>query len=418
MSTSDPTEPDLPEDEAAEEEDEFEVDPGSDGTEAVEDAEAEPDLSLEKLQLRARKYPPERVQAIIEGLLFVSDKPLALDTLEKVTGIGAEPARSALERIGERFGQPGSGLLLHEVAGGFQLRSGPESAEFIRRMLQIKPQRLTRPALETLAVIAYRQPVTRPEIEDIRGVDCGAVVKALLERKLIKILGKKEEPGHPLLYGTTREFLEFFNLKNLASLPTLREFQELSEEHKQIVEEQAPTTPLELPVGPILGTVQALSDPEFLARQKASEEASEKALADLETAMDEAEAKARETEEMLKPQATLPGPESDDAAPAPPPKPAAPPPEPAAPPPLPVEPPPKVRKPRKSRSAAPPEPLLESAPVPEPPPVVVGADPREPELDAEIAATVAPEPEPEPPDFLESAPLPAPDPDPDEEPQE
>ena len=104
----------------------------------------------------------------------------------------------------------------------------------------MKPQRLTRAALETLAIVAYRQPVTRPEVEDIRGVDCGAVLKALLERRLIKILGKKEEPGRPILYGTTREFLEFFALKDLASLPTLREFHELSEEHREIVEKEAP----------------------------------------------------------------------------------------------------------------------------------------------------------------------------------
>ncbi len=90
--------------------------------------------------------------------------------------------------------------MLHEVAGGWQLRTAPDTADYVRRFLKVKPQRLTRAALETLAIIAYRQPVTRPEIEDIRGVDCGAVVKALLERRLIKILGKKEEagPAHPL----------------------------------------------------------------------------------------------------------------------------------------------------------------------------------------------------------------------------
>ena len=105
------------------------------------------------------------------------------------------------------------GIVLHEVAGGWQLRSAPDGSDHTRRYLKVKPQRLTRAALETLAIIAYRQPVTRPEIEEIRGVDCGAVVKALLERKLIKILGKKEEPGRPMLYGTSREFLEFFALQ-------------------------------------------------------------------------------------------------------------------------------------------------------------------------------------------------------------
>ena len=129
--------------------------------------------------------------------------------------------------------------MLHEVAGGWQLRTSPDNSDFARRFLRVKPQRLTRAALETLAIVAYRQPVTRPEIEEIRGVDCGAVVKALLERRLVKILGKKEEPGRPILYGTTREFLEFFALKDLASLPTLREFHELSEEHREIVEKAA-----------------------------------------------------------------------------------------------------------------------------------------------------------------------------------
>jgi segregation and condensation protein B len=260
--------------------------------------EPEPDVSLDKLRLRARSYPPERVQAILEGLLFVAGPPLPLDQIEKVTGIAPDVAEPQLRALQERY-QPGkAGLVLHEVGGGWQFRSGPESAEFVRRFLQIKPQRLTKPALETLAVIAYRQPVTRPEIEDIRAVDCGAVLKALLERKLIKILGKKEEPGHPLLYGTTREFLEFFNLKNLASLPTLREFQELSEESRQIVEEQTGEKP-----EPIAGTVGALADPEFVARQKANAEASERALEDLEQAMSEADSKAKETEELLRPPA-------------------------------------------------------------------------------------------------------------------
>ncbi len=262
------------------------------------EAEPEPDVPLDKLALRARGYPPERVGAILEGLLFVAAGPLPTDQIQRVTGIDPEVAEAQLRALQQRFALAGSGLVLHEVGGGWQLRSGPESAEFVRRFLQIKPQRLTRPALETLAVIAYRQPVTRPEIEDIRAVDCGAVLKALLERRLVKILGKKEEPGHPLLYGTTKEFLEFFNLKNLASLPTLREFQELSEESRQIVEEQTAEKP-----AAIAGTVGELADPEFVARQQANTEASEKALQDLEQAMSLAESTGRATEEMLRPPA-------------------------------------------------------------------------------------------------------------------
>ena len=280
---------DVADDEAAEAEE-------AAGTEAEAEPEPEPDVSIDRLKLRARSYPPERVAVIIEGLLFVAGAPLLTEQIEKVAGIAPDIAEGQLRVLQQRYQLQGSGLVLHEVGGGWQLRSGPESAEFVRRFLQIKPQRLTRPALETLAVIAYRQPVTRPEIEDIRAVDCGAVLKALLERRLIKILGKKEEPGHPLLYGTTKEFLEFFNLKNLASLPTLREFQELSEESRQIVEEQTGEK-----IEPIAGTVGQLADPQFVARQQAHVEASEKALVDLEKAMSSAESTARATEQMLKP---------------------------------------------------------------------------------------------------------------------
>jgi segregation and condensation protein B len=158
----------------------------------------------------------------------------------------------------------------------------------------VKPQRLTRAALETLAIIAYRQPVTRPEIEEIRGVDCGAVVKALLERRLVKILGKKEEPGRPILYGTTREFLEFFSLKDLASLPTLREFHELSEEHRDIVEKQPETAP-----EPIAGLVDQLRDENLRGELEAKRAESDAALEELERAIDEADARTRAAEAAL-----------------------------------------------------------------------------------------------------------------------
>jgi segregation and condensation protein B len=298
-----PKQPDLEELPDAESEalaqSQAEDEPGPDELASVEaaeiDAAAEPDVSLEKLQARARKLDPEEVARIVESLLFVAGAPLTTEAIEKTSGISADAASRALNALAERYRSTRGGIVLHEVAGGWQLRSALESSEFVRRMLQIKPQRLTRAALETLAIIAYRQPCTRPEIEDVRAVDSGAILKALLERRLVKILGKKEEPGHPLLYGTTREFLEFFNLKNLASLPTLREFQELTEESREIVEKETGEVPQ------IEGTVSQLADPEFLARQRASTEASEAALAELEQAMQSAEAKARETHEILNP---------------------------------------------------------------------------------------------------------------------
>jgi segregation and condensation protein B len=122
------------------------------------------------------------------------------------------------------------GVVLHEVGGGFQFRTNPMNAHWVRQLLAGRPVKLGRAQLEVLSIIAYRQPITRPEIDEIRGVDSGGTVKGMLDRGLIRVLGKKEEPGRPMLYGTTKEFLEFFNLKDLKDLPTLREFYELSEE--------------------------------------------------------------------------------------------------------------------------------------------------------------------------------------------
>ncbi len=270
--------------------------------------EAEKEESPDKLAARARRLSPERARTVVESLLFLAEHPLGVAEIQAATGL--EPARiaQALDQIGGHHREGVAGIVLHEVAGGWQLRSSPDNAEFARRFLRVKPQRLTRAALETLAIIAYRQPVTRPEIEDIRGVDSGAVVKALLERKLVKILGKKEEPGRPILYGTSREFLEFFALKDLASLPTLREFHELSEEHRDIVEKERP--PAEPPR--LEGLVAELADPALRAALEAKQAEGEAALAELEAALGRAEETSRSADAALKP----PAPEAGETAPA------------------------------------------------------------------------------------------------------
>ncbi len=206
---------------------------------AIVDASPEEEAAVRRA-IRAASYSEDRVRTICESLLFVSDKPVSAAAVQAVTGIEPRRVHEAMETIAGRFREGVSGVVLHEVAGGWQLRSCPTNAEDVRRFLQVKPQRLTRAALETLAIVAYRQPVTRPEIEDIRGVDSGAVLKALLDRGVVQVIGKKEEPGRPLLYATTKAFLELFNLKDLASLPTLRELHELTEESARIVEESFP----------------------------------------------------------------------------------------------------------------------------------------------------------------------------------
>ncbi len=274
-------------------------DPALDEVEAasIEVHEGEKEEPFEKLAAAAKKLSPERVRAVVEALLFLSEKPLTPEEVRAASGVEVARVLKALEKLSGHYREGVSGIVLHEVAGGWQLRSSPDVSHHARRFLKVKPQRLTRAALETLAIIAYRQPVTRPEIEEIRAVDCGAVVKALLERKLIKILGKKEEPGRPILYGTTREFLEFFALKDLASLPTLREFHELSEEHREIVEKETP--PPEAPQ--LEGLVAELADPALRAALEATQAEGEAALEELERAIESADAKTRAAQEALDP---------------------------------------------------------------------------------------------------------------------
>ncbi|HWE22312.1 MAG TPA: SMC-Scp complex subunit ScpB [Myxococcales bacterium] len=261
------------------------------------DEEEAPQETREELSLlteAARFATPERARAVVEALLFAAEKPLDLDTLREVTQMEESLLKESLESLQQRYAAGVSGTVLVEVAGRWQLRTDPQVGPYVRRMLQVKPMRLTRAALETLAMVAYRQPVTRPEVEDLRGVDSGAVLKALLERKLIRILGKKDEPGRPLLYGTTKEFLELFNLRDLTQLPTLREFQELSEESRKIVEEEAPA-PSIAGIGDLAQDTKAA---EKLAQHTAESDA---ALEQLESAMDQAEEQGKATAEILAP---------------------------------------------------------------------------------------------------------------------
>jgi segregation and condensation protein B len=181
------------------------------------------------------------LNAIIEGLLFVSDGPMTLDRLtELLPDYERASVRLAVQELRDDYEQRGAGVHLVEVAGGWQLRTVPELMPYLSRMVKGRPARFSQSALETLAIVAYRQPITRQEIEYLRGVDTGAVLKTLLEKKLVKILGKKDIPGRPIIYGTTREFLEVFNLKDLKGLPTLREIQSLDEAPIFEVQEELP----------------------------------------------------------------------------------------------------------------------------------------------------------------------------------
>lgn len=186
------------------------------------------------------------LSGLIEALLFTSQKPLELKEIARSAGIDRPRARELLERLGRHYSA--RGIVIDEVAGGYVLRSSPRYAPQIQKFLALRPVRLSRAQLETLAIVAYRQPVTKPEVDDIRGVDSGQVIKGLLERSLLKIVGKKDEPGRPSLYGTTTDFLELLNLRSLGELPTLREYTELSEEsRRKFADETGEEAPVELP---------------------------------------------------------------------------------------------------------------------------------------------------------------------------
>ncbi|UCG11242.1 MAG: SMC-Scp complex subunit ScpB [Deltaproteobacteria bacterium] len=171
-----------------------------------------------------------QLRAIIESLLFVSEVPLSLEKIKAVLSMYTHgEITTALEGLRQEFAGDDHGVCLVEVAQGYQFRSKPEFGQWIRSLKRITPTRLSQAALETLAIIAYKQPILRAEIESIRGVDVGGVVRLLLEKKLIKILGRKDVPGRPIIYGTTKRFLEVFSLKDISSLPTLDELEGLTD---------------------------------------------------------------------------------------------------------------------------------------------------------------------------------------------
>jgi segregation and condensation protein B len=201
--------------------------------------------SIEELELKS----------IVESLLFVSTEPLTLDQLCSVLvypvqkSLDRQKLLAVLETLQSEYREMGRGLQLVEVAGGYQLVTRPENSPWIKQLHTVRmAARLSRPGLETLAIVTYRQPVTTPEIEAIRGVDCSGVLKTLLERRLIKIVGRKEAVGKPMLYGTTQEFLQHFGLRDLSELPPLKAVEEVAKESPELTEmsqdslQEEPTT--------------------------------------------------------------------------------------------------------------------------------------------------------------------------------
>jgi len=186
----------------------------------------------------------EEIKSILESLLFVADGPQPLGRFaEVIDSVDRATLQGVLNEIQSDYESQNRGIRLVEVAGGYQLRTARANADWIKRYLGGRPARMGKATLETLAIIAYRQPITKAEIEAIRGVDVDGVITTLLERSLIRPVARKEVPGRPFLYGTTSEFLQLFNLNDLSQLPTLKETEEIS--LPEVLDETTAVDPLQ-----------------------------------------------------------------------------------------------------------------------------------------------------------------------------
>jgi segregation and condensation protein B len=221
------------------------------------------------------------LKALVEALVFASESPLTADKIKQIIeNVHRKEILDVISELQNDYAQATHGLQLTEVANGFQFRTKPEYSYWLKKFKKTKPFRLTQPTLETLAIIAYKQPITRLEIEKIRGVDTGGVIKALLEKKLICIAGRKNVPGKPFLLGTTKTFLEIFSLENLSSLPSIKEIEDLDNAQLPTILSDHMTQNLSLTDG-------ELSAESVIELSTEGQEPSDNILQDMEATVDE-----------------------------------------------------------------------------------------------------------------------------------
>ncbi len=170
----------------------------------------------------------DEIKRVVEALLFIAEKPITIGEIKEVLGEGSfEEIKGVVSGLGEEYRREGRSFQLIEIAGGFQLMTLPEFSPWLKKFHGAdRAEKLSRPALETLAIIAYRQPIIRTEVETVRGVNVEGVLKTLLEKRLIRVMGRRNVVGRPLIYGTTNEFLQLFGLKALSELPRIEDFKE------------------------------------------------------------------------------------------------------------------------------------------------------------------------------------------------
>ncbi|MEN6317492.1 MAG: SMC-Scp complex subunit ScpB [Syntrophaceae bacterium] len=172
----------------------------------------------------------EETKVIVEAIIFASESPLSIDRIREILpDVEKSEITRLLQELIDEYETKRGGFLLQEVAGGFQFRTRADLSFWISKLMRGKAAALSHAAMETLAIVAYKQPVVKSEIDRIRGVDGGSSLKGLLEKKFVRIMGRKDVPGKPMMYGTTKKFLEVFNLKDLSELPTLKELKDLQE---------------------------------------------------------------------------------------------------------------------------------------------------------------------------------------------
>ncbi len=227
-----------------------------------------------------------RLKAVVESLLYVSDSPLPVKKMKESLGDDAEYSeiKDAVVSVMLDFEAEDRGVRIVELAGGYQIITRPEYAVYVKKLQKIRPPKLSAQALETLAIIAYRQPIIRAEIEGIRGVSADGVLKTLLERRLVKIAGRQDVPGKPIMYATTHEFLMYFGLKDLSSLPSLRELErELGMDDSSVLSRLEPELPgLDGPEMEAMAEEYRAKKAATLALQEAGEQAAESASFEVE----------------------------------------------------------------------------------------------------------------------------------------
>jgi segregation and condensation protein B len=212
-----------------------ETEPVVENNEALDDAGKGADV--ETMSGQAEAINARELKAILEAVLFVSPEPVPVARLMSILGtVTKAEVVQALGVLAHDLDREGRGIQLVQVAGGYRLVTKQEYGPWLKRMDKTKTaQKLSRSALESLAIIAYKQPLVRAEIEEIRGVETSGVLRTLCERKLVRIVGRKDVPGRPIMYGTTKFFLEHFGLQDLSQLPPLREFKELGESEQALL---------------------------------------------------------------------------------------------------------------------------------------------------------------------------------------